>query len=192
MKNKNNEFWGITAFFNPAHYKNKYQNYKIFREQSKKQGLKLIAVELAFKGADFELKKGDAEKIIRVRSDSIMWQRERLLNIALSHLPKKCNKFAWLDADLIFKNPFWIKKTSDLLEDYKIVQLFQYVFLLNENKFDAHGRIENGEKGIGEVYNEKTNLNLKPYSGFAWAARKSVFKKIGFYDKMVLGSGDIL
>ena len=41
-------FWGITTFFDPIGHSNKYQNYSKFRESSKRQGLNLLTVELAF------------------------------------------------------------------------------------------------------------------------------------------------
>ena len=102
-------FWGITVFFNPAGYKNKYENYRIFRDSLKRQGLKLLAVELSF-GDRFELKSTDADLLIQIKGDSrnIMWQKERMLNIGLDKLPKDCDKIAWLDCDVIFKNNnFW-------------------------------------------------------------------------------------
>ncbi|MBM3247534.1 hypothetical protein FJZ17_03290, partial [Candidatus Pacearchaeota archaeon] len=68
-KKLNGEFWGITAFFNPARYENKYENYKSFRACSKLQGLKLITVELVFDNQPFELKKSDAEILIQIRGN---------------------------------------------------------------------------------------------------------------------------
>ena len=123
-------FWGMTTFFNPTGCKNKLENYKKFRESSKKQGLNLLTVELAFNGQPFELAKDDAEMLVQVRSNSIMWQKERLLNIGLKHLPEDCDKVAWIDCDLIFKNDNWVKEASNLLEKYAAVQLFSFLVSL--------------------------------------------------------------
>ena len=95
-------FWGITVFFNPTGYKNKIENYRRFRESSKKQGLNLLCVELAFGGKNFEVSKEDADILVQLRGGDILWQKERLLNIGLERLPKDCDKIAWLDCDIIF------------------------------------------------------------------------------------------
>ena len=117
-------FWGLTTYFNPAKYGNKIENYRKFREDSKRQGLNLLCVELAFNNEPFELTKNDADVLVQVRSNSIMWQKERLLNIGLKHLPKDCDKVAWIDCDIIFKNEYWIEETCKLLEKYIVINYF--------------------------------------------------------------------
>lgn len=198
-------FWGITAFFNPAGYKNKYKNYKIFRESSKKQGLKLLAVELAFNDKPFELKKEDAEILIQLRTKTIFWQKERLLNIGIKNLPKDCDKFAWIDADIIFCNNNWIKETCKLLEYYTIIQPFDSlirlskgVFYLNPEEtpfsslidienFKSHGRISNIAQFGKQILSR--NANFSGFAGLAWAARKEIFKKYLLFDKAQCSDG---
>lgn len=217
MKQKNNipsflkklpgSFWGISSFFNIASYKNKYENYLRFRESSKRQGLKLLTVEMAFGDKPFELKEGDAEILIQLRGNekNVLWQKEAMLNIGLKNLPKDCDKFAWLDCDVIFKNDSWIRETSKLLEKYKIVQPFEWAVGMNMGEEDVVNfekrpfGLYDGKRIYGKAYQMANLESLKGYeleghSGFAWAARKEVFDKIGFYDKMVLGSseGDLL
>lgn len=198
-------FWGITTFFNPAGYKNKYQNYKIFRKQSKKQGLNLCAVELAFGKKPFELNKKDAEILIQIRGNNknLMWQKERMMNIALENLPKNCDKVAWLDCDIIFKNNNWIKETSELLEEYCILQPFETCVWMPKNKTDVDvkkipwGLITNGKansraKNISEEKDKKPKSYEKlGHVGFAWAGRKEIFDKIKFYDATIIGGGDL-
>jgi len=194
-------FWGITTFFNPINYKNKIKNYKIFRKCSKMQGLKLLTVELAYGNSPFELNKDDADILIQLRTgkNNIFWQRERLLNIGLEHLPKDCDKIAWVDCDIIFANNNWVKETSDLLNKYKIIQPFSISVKVSKNKKPweikldkiEFGALENQKRySVGYKFQEKGNYNGgRP--GMAWAARKEIFEDIGFYDKLILGSGDI-
>lgn len=197
MKEKNT-FWGITTFFNPAGYKNKYENYKKFRESSKKQGLNLLAVELVFGNEPFVLKKGDAEKLIQIRGgrENIMWQKEALLNIAFENLPKECDKFAWLDCDIIFENNNWVKETSRLLNDYYIVQPFSKCIRLKKcqsiKEVKRTESIIKNEEAHGLVYNICEFNSWVGYPGFAWASRKDVFKDLGFYDRAIIGSGDVV
>jgi hypothetical protein len=46
----------------------------------------LIAVELGF-GDEFGLTSQDADVLVRVTGSDVLWQKERLLNIGLRHLP---------------------------------------------------------------------------------------------------------
>ncbi len=71
--------WAITSFFNPAGYKNRLSNYHRFRSRL---NVPLVAVELSFTGR-FELRDSDAEILIQISGADVMWQKERLLNIAL-------------------------------------------------------------------------------------------------------------
>jgi hypothetical protein len=54
MTSLDSEIWAITTFFNPAGYRQRYQNFRIFREHL---SVPLVAVELGY-GNDFELKDG--------------------------------------------------------------------------------------------------------------------------------------
>jgi len=200
-------FWAITTFFNPEKYKTKYKNYKKFRKASKKQGLNLLAVELAFGDADFQLKKCDAEIIVRIRGNknNIMWQKEAMLNIGLKNLPADCDKVCWIDCDIIFKNDDWVKETCNLLEKYKVVQPFKYsVRLKNKDyKIDDPNNLDFGIKEGNKIHSVAfgiANFGRKAFSqfmhhghtGYVWAARRDIFDKQGFYDLLLLGSADYM
>ncbi|MBF0489697.1 MAG: hypothetical protein HQL15_03650, partial [Candidatus Omnitrophica bacterium] len=199
--------WGITTFFNPAGYKNKYENYQRFRESSARQGLKLLVIELAFDDESFELKEGDADFLVQIRGTerNIIWQKEALLNIALKKLPDDCDKVVWLDCDILFKNEDWVDETSRLLEKYKVVQPFSWVIYLKEGQGNAdplsvpfgfgdgqqlysvaYRVAECGHQVLGGIFLENGHM------GFAWAARREVFQLTGFFDRLPLGGGDSL
>ncbi len=198
-------FWGICTFFNPLGYKNKLKLYKIFLEKNKEQGLKLITVELAYSNKAFELSNSDADILIQIRGDesNIMWQKEAMINIAIKHLPTDCDKLAWLDADIIFKNDNWIEETSKKLEMYTIVQPFDTIAFLPKNKTSINSdKIKFGNKEKNKLHsrayklsktkskNSAGNLLKRGFMGCALAARRDVFDDIGLYDKNILGSND--
>ena len=81
-----NDFYVITVFFNPAGFTSLLNNYFIFADKIKKQGAKLITVECAFDDGKFYIPEND--NVYRLRSNSIMWQKERLINYGVSKLPK--------------------------------------------------------------------------------------------------------
>lgn len=198
----NGSFWGLASFYNPCGYRNKISNYRKFRASLKKQGLKLLCVELAFNDAPFALEEDDAEILVQLRGKTVLWHKERLINIGLKHLPPDCDKIAWLDADIIFCNDRWVEQTAKLLEDYVIVQPYSFVVRLPKGIYHItrdklpFGNME-GQKihgmgyGIVNFGRGQMSAFLKHgHTGFAWAGRRSVFDKCGFYDKLVLGSGD--
>jgi len=201
-------FWGVSCFFNPAGYDNKIKNYRVFRERTKKQGLQLLTVELAIGEKPFELKEGDADKLIQIRGDSALWQKERLLNIGINNLPDDCDKFAWLDADIIFCNDNWIKETSDLLEKYALVQPFRNLLRMAEgNKFvdpliapfgrtlDVEGKkYPSASFVIAQFGTSVLDRTVDIYGavGIAWAARKEIFQTNGLFDETALPIADLL
>ena len=67
------DFWGITTYFNPSGYVTRYENYMAFRKSSRTQGLQLLTVELALGETPFKLKPVDADILVQVRSNSVMW-----------------------------------------------------------------------------------------------------------------------
>ena len=198
-KKLSGSFWGITTFFNPEKYKTKLENYKKFRESNKKQGLKLLAVELVLGDNSFELTNNDADILIQLRLDkkNVLWHKESLFNIGLKNLPKDCDKVAWIDCDIIFKNDDWINDFSKLLEKYKVLQGFSHIIRLSKGMNDIDlskvkdGKKEN-EKSFGQTYSLVTNKIQRDYSGYVWCARKSALDKVGFFDEAIIGGGDRL
>lgn len=178
--------WGVTAFFNPMRFIAKLDNYMKFRAANKKQGLKLLTVELAFGNRPFQLTGKDADMLIQIKSDAILWHKEALLNIGINQLPQDCDKVVWLDADVIFTDDQWIAKTAEMLQRYKVLQLFKKVSFLNKKgKTDWNARGE-----ICEYFTDEVCLRVNP--GLAWGARREIIQKCKIYDAMVMGGGDTM
>jgi hypothetical protein len=113
--------WGITSYFNPSGYKNRSTTYRTFKKHLR---IPLIAVELSFNG-EFELQSADADIIVRLTGRDALWQKERLLNLALRALPAECDAVAWLDADVIFEREDWPEHARAALKRCSIVQPFR-------------------------------------------------------------------
>jgi hypothetical protein len=183
----------ITSYFNPSGYRTKKENFERFIAPVKKAKLNYVVVECSFNGKGFELP--ESKNIIRVNAGTILWQKERLLNIALKHVPEKCTKIAWIDSDILFSNTNWAVETSHLLDKYKIIQPFEYAVRLPKgNSFTSD--LNEVYTGFGYVYTKypnsllEGNFNLHGHTGFAWAGRKEVFERLGFYDACIAGSAD--
>jgi hypothetical protein len=197
------ELWGLTTYFNPSGYATKRDNYRRFRQASRSQGLRLLTVELAFEDRPFELTSNDADRLIQLRSDAVLWHKERLLTLGLGQLPEACDKVAWLDADVLFENPDWVARTADELESFVMVQPFSMSVRLDkgETRIDLDGLpIGSGEhevlQGMAFGVSAKGYGCLARYvdhghSGYAWAGRREVLERHGYYEANILGNGDL-
>jgi hypothetical protein len=185
--------WAITCLFNPAGYRSRVANYRIFREGL---NLPLLAVELAWEGP-FSLTEGDADILIQLRGGARLWQKERLLNVAIQNLPPDCTQVVWMDADLVFRESNWVEMTQERLEEVPVVQSFSLVRYLTSD-----GDIERTRPASAFVYEESGAkpgwLELSrdrqpgsPSPGHVWAARRQLLDEIGLlYDYCVIGGGD--
>ena len=87
---RSQSLWAITCYFNSVGYRRRLENYHTFRQHLK---VPLVTVELSFDNK-FQLASGDADILVQVRSTAVLWQKERLLNLALKSLPSECEKVA--------------------------------------------------------------------------------------------------
>jgi hypothetical protein len=173
------ERWALAAFFNPAQYSNKVENFRQFSDGVRAQGVKLLAVECclhpsATPGQEWELTSADCDWLVRVYSGSVLWQKEALLNIGRMALPPEVDRFAWLDADVIFENPDWAKDAWHLLDFFRLLQCFREV---------------DGDPGmvVAQSYARDPRM-LDGHPGYAWAARREGLP--GFYDRCIVGGAD--
>lgn len=160
----------------------------------------LIAVEMADEGSS-QLGDSDADILIRVHDADIMFQKERLLNVALAALPKECEAVAWLDCDLVFDNQRWPELTMAALGRYGLVQTFEEFYEMPPTSTDEEldGATPTAirlawasELGKNTLAKDvlATNFRLKGLvSGGAVACRRDVLDEVGFYDACIIGGG---
>ena len=130
------KLWAITSYYNPVHYERRLSNYKHFRQNL---NVPLVTVELSFDGS-FELREDDAEVMIRVNGGAVLWQKERLLNIALKSVPADVKNIAWIDCDVLFERSDWMIEAGKLLKQDQIIQLFSEMIYFEP---DQVGILEN-------------------------------------------------
>jgi hypothetical protein len=195
----------LTSYFNPMKSHRRLANYRAFR-------LRLIAplltVELSFDG-QFELTSADADRLIQLSGGDVMWQKERLLNIALGMLPDDVENVAWIDCDVVFESKNWPQAATEALKSNGIIQLFSEVryldrFSSDKLKFNGIPELVRSSAGSQLFKGEFKDVCLvKPVSadapkviwpanGFAFAAKKSIICDVKFYDHGVLDGNDIL
>jgi hypothetical protein len=191
--------WGVTAYFNPAGYESRRDNYRNFRKRLKTP---LATVEMSTDGR-FELRREDAEILVQLSGGDVLWQKERLLNIALHNLPNDCDIVAWLDCDVVFGDDEWPARARSALNSYRLLQLFEERCDLFPGRDLTHPAVcartpARGYKiATGRYRDERDYRNagifVADYSvpGHAWAARRDLLEKHGLYDARIIGSGDL-
>lgn len=196
------DLWLITAYFNPIGYHSKRRNYEHFRQHVCASGLRLLTVECAFGDAPFSFPA--SADLLHVRAKHVMWQKERLLNVAVAHLPAQCTKIAWLDCDIVFENPAWALETSRRLEHSPVVQPFEQVIRLTREgvgerdwrAIDSFGRRSRMPARVFSALDshagEPNAMVRHGHTGYVWAARREVIARSGLYDACIIGGGDHL
>lgn len=194
----NAEGLGVVAcYFNPGRFRTKRENFEMFAAPIRAGGLTRVFVECAFEDTPFDLpKSGD---VLRIRGEGagVMFQKERLLNIAARHLPEHIRHVAWLDADVLFAREDWAIATSAALERDIVVQPFSLSVRLPRGaaRYSGCGK---AWPGFAAVYNQAPSLfttgryDLHGHVGFAWAARRTLFESIGLRDVDPNGHADHL
>ena len=201
-------FWGITAVFVPASAPHVLANLHQFSAGVRRQGLSLLIVELAFDDEPFRVPDAAADRIVRLRTNTVLWHKERLINLGLRQLPQDCRFVAWLDADVLFEHEQWVAETRARLAHAVVVQPFEVACWLPEGATSAPGHLPAGHlsnlegreiagfaAALGQAENRRRALAVNDqywHTGFAWAARKDFLDRHGLYDRAILGGGDLI
>lgn len=177
----------ITVVSNPANFTKRYT---LFNEFCKRMNLEsqveLVTVELQYGNKPFA-----TDSKIKLRTNSELWHKENLINIAVQHLPPEWEYMAWVDSDIEFLNRNWVSDTINQLQTFKIVQLFSHAIDLGVKNETLHVH-------TGFAYQYFNGEEWKPASygkfwhpGYAWAITKQAYNEIGgLMDFPILGSAD--
>ena len=118
----NIKLYVISVISNPARFDRRYTLFKEFCDRVKhEKAVSLVTVELQQGHRPYV-----TDATIKLRTDDELWFKENLINIAVNHLPKDWEYFAWVDSDIEFQNKNWVRDTIEQLKTYKIVQLFSH------------------------------------------------------------------
>jgi hypothetical protein len=194
--------WAITAYFDPLSSGRRLHAYREFRRHL---SVPLITVELSYNGA-FDLGPDDADILVQLHGGAALWQKERMLNIALRWLPAHCDSVAWLDCDVVFTRPDWAVAARRQLRDFAIIQPFDQLYYLSASDspripnggkpheyFDSFAaRFVNGTLPEDWFREVAASRRFRFTPGMAWVAQRRILEEHGFYDTGVIGGGDSL
>jgi len=193
--------WAITSYFNPAAYSRRRLAFDVFCQAL---DIPLLVVEQSLDGRQ-ELNSSSAEIVLQAHGGDAMWQKERLLNIALDALPPECDQVAWLDCDILFENQNWVRLLESKLKDVPLVQLFHHVKYLDPRWKPGLAKEDHIERirpsivsGISSGLEaaealEAPSPDRRPgtyANGMAWAANRQFIERHRFYDACIIGGGD--
>ena len=170
------------VFFNPAKSKRMLMNYLYTIEKLKLAKIPYYTLELVFNRQEPEIK--DA---FHVYAKSVMFHKERLCTLLESKIPWYYSKVLFLDADIIFGNPDWYSEVSSALSDHDVVQPFTTAVWMDITYTKA---TQIRESVL--FMDKKKTFDHKLHPGFAWAFTRKWFRKVGFFEYGVTGSGDTL
>jgi hypothetical protein len=130
MTDPRQDLWAITTYFNLTNGRRRRRNYHCFRRNL---SVPLLTVEWHPHGL-FQLQEGDAEILLQVGGGDLMWQKERLLAMAVRSLPDHVKYVAWIDCDVLFTNPNWADEATELLSHNAVVQPFSEIRFPDEDE----------------------------------------------------------
>ena len=174
-------------------------NYRIFRDNL---ATPLVSIELSFDGK-FDLTEVDADILIQLCGGARVWQKERLLNLAMKAVPADVQHVAWLDCDAILKKNDWALEASKYLQAQTVVQLFSEAVFIGSRHYTQRSE-RNGSTyvpGLLSLSGDKDLISvgstIERESGqiYAWFCLGGETKS--FYGTRILrwgdcGSGDSL
>jgi hypothetical protein len=189
--------YAITSYYNPARFKRRLINYKRFRERL---GVPLVTVEMSSTG-EFELSGNDADILVQIRGGACLWQKERLLNVAIDHLPRSAEFVVWTDCDVIFECEDWPRTLPEALEATPLVQCYSEVIYLQDcarplqrspdsvaDAYSIASKTAPGPNLASDAMPRTSARGFRP--GLAWAARRELIARHGLYDVLIVGGGD--
>ena len=127
-------------------------------------------------------------KSFRIKSDSVLFHKERLCYLLEKQVPAKYTKLVFLDADVLFGNLNWYDDLSASLDTYDIVHPYETANWLD---LTYTKNIRQSETVV-KFFSKTRTIGYGCHVGFAWAFKRECYNQFGFFQYCVVGSGDSL
>ncbi len=198
----------VSCFFNPTNNPYRTKAFKIFYDSIKH--LNHIIVECVIGDATPELT--GLKNVITVKTNTLLWHKEGLLNMAIKSLPAHIKYVFWLDADVIFTNKNWMVESVAKLKTKNIIQPFEYCVHLDQDELEPNFNMNTAKLSVDSVMvvnrhpkvwrsfgsnmedrkdrAANQNYDFHGHVGFAWGAKRSLLEACPLYDKALIGGAD--
>lgn len=191
---KNNDICVGMCFFNPVGYKKPLSNTNTIIQQFKKYHIPFYVIELLYPGQTQSI--SDA---IVVHANSILFAKENLWNVLEKKIPDNYHKIIFMDSDILYSDPDWLDKSSNLLDDNNVIQPMELTYkdIINTNdcvEIDTNNLIfpQNKICFAKAIVNGDTIDLTQHHPGYALGISRDFFHNIGgFFEHCITGSGDL-
>jgi hypothetical protein len=168
------------VYFNSSNSKRILMNYLYTVEKLKTAGFPYFTLEVYKDNYDI----ADA---FHIKTDCILFQKERLCRILERKIPDLYTKLLFMDCDVVFENTNWYNELSDKLNEFNIVHPFSEVCQLDITFKNI--MYHKSSISLSQKYGFEQGLSIYQ-PGLAWAFQRPWFKKYGGFEYGVLGGGD--
>ena len=180
----------VTAYANPQRYVSRRLLFDRFARHMRDSGVSLTVVECAYGDRPFELHDAPGVTHVPVRAHSLVWEKERQLNLGIARLPADWKYVAWIDADILFRHPQWAVETVHALQQYDVVQPWSTCYDLGPD-----GEHLELHRSFCRQWLRGEPIGPGPYTfahpGYAWAATRGALEHLGgLIDTAALGASD--
>jgi hypothetical protein len=187
----------VTCVFGAQHSPRWLDNYARFSEVLRAHEIDVVAVEGVLPGDHPVLRSGD--HTLHFELESVLWHKERLLNLGIASLAADVDAVGWFDADVLVRHESFSQAILAALGHCPIVQPWRFTeWLDTDGQYVPWGNRQRWLESIAS-----RNWTRPPerkiaspsfgHPGLAWAARRETLDAIGgLFDQCPVGSGDTL
>jgi hypothetical protein len=178
----------LMIMFNPTNSVRIVQNWLYVWNRLRAAGIPVFGAELLYpwQRASF---LAPEFKTITVRSSSIMFHKEKLLERLVREVPESYTKLCAIDCDIVFQRPDWYDTVSAALDVMPVVQPYDRCFWMNAElriPVSAHPSAAAVLSEIRALHASGETDRLKGHPGFAMAMRREIRQ----FPWAVVGGGD--
>jgi hypothetical protein len=193
----------VTAISNPIRWKSRCALARTaIASWLEEPNVVVTLVESAYGGREHELADMAGPRVnhIPVRSYTMAWNKENLINIGISRLPHEAAAIGVFDADVIWRKPGWANETIAALDLYPVVQPWRTAYDLgpNDEHIQTHisfaSLFHSGKPVVPEgprFWKFDGGYADYAHPGFAWAFQRRILDLVGgLFEAAGMGSGD--
>ena len=171
----------VLPFFNPAQYNRIAQNIITVVHWLEQAQIPYYIAEMAYNDNPFLFKAGS--HVIQYRSTDNIFYKENLVDVIESQLPPVYTKICMLDADILYNNPDWYARTSQLLDTCDVCQPFTTAIWTHVDFSEAIRRTH--------CLGSKLPIIdcIKEHQGFVWAFNREWYKTYPYRTIPICTSG---
>ena len=183
----------VAVVANPIRWKSRTKLYRDFERHMLDSGVHLTTEECAYGDRPYELDTSPEINHVKVRSKTLVWNKECMINRGIAHLPPDWKYVAWIDADVFFRRPSWASETVDALQLYDIVQPWSDCYDLgpDDDHLQTHRSFCRLYKDGKPIIPAGAAGYEFAHPGYAWAATRAALERLGgLIEVAALGAAD--